>query len=74
MVAWSDLRGWLAEVERIGELVKIDEPTDWDEEISGITYLTGKRKAGPALLFDNIKGYPHGFRVLTTSWALSSIK
>jgi 4-hydroxy-3-polyprenylbenzoate decarboxylase len=65
MVVWSDLRGWLSEVEKIGELVKIEEPTDWDEEISGITYVTGKKKGGPALLFDNIKGYPRGHRVLS---------
>jgi 4-hydroxy-3-polyprenylbenzoate decarboxylase len=65
MVQWNDLRGWLSEVERIGELVKVEEPTDWNEEISGITYLAGKRKGSPALLFDNVKGYPKGHRVLT---------
>jgi hypothetical protein len=52
MVLWGDLRGWLAEVEKIGELVKIEEPTDWNEEISGITYLVGKKKGGPALQQD----------------------
>jgi len=65
MVVWNDLRDWLAEVDKIGELAKINEPTDWDEEISGITYLTGKKLGGPALLFDNIQGYPQGFRVLS---------
>jgi UbiD family decarboxylase len=65
MVLWGDLRGWLAEVEKIGELVRIEEPTDWNEEISGITYLVGKKKGGPALLFDNINGYPKGHRVLS---------
>ncbi|HVN25409.1 MAG TPA: UbiD family decarboxylase [Syntrophorhabdales bacterium] len=65
MVVWNDLRGWLSEVEKIGELVKINEPTDWDEEISGLTYLVGKKQGGPALLFDNIKGYPQGHRVLS---------
>ncbi len=65
MVAWNDLRGWLAEVERIGELARIGEQTDWDEEISGITYVAGKKKGSPALLFENIKGYPKGYRVLS---------
>src|SRR5208337_696694 len=65
MVVWNDLRDWIAEVEKIGELARINEPTDWDEEISGITYLTGKKIGGPALLFDNIQGYPKGFRVLS---------
>lgn len=65
MIEWKDLRGWIAEVEKIGELARIKEETDWDEEISGITYLVGKRKGGPALLFDNIKGYSEGYRVLS---------
>ncbi len=65
MVVWKDLRDWLSEVEKIGELAKIEEPTDWEEEISGITYVVGKKKGGPALLFDNIKGYPKGHRVLS---------
>jgi 3-polyprenyl-4-hydroxybenzoate decarboxylase len=61
MVLWNDLRGWLAAVEEIGELVKIEAPTDWNEEISGITYLVGKKKGGPALLFDNIKPSPWAY-------------
>ena len=65
MVRWKDLRDWIGEVEKIGELARITEKTDWDEEISGITYLVGKKKGGPALLFDNIKGYPKGYRVLS---------
>jgi len=65
MVEWNDLRGWLKEVQKIGELASIETPTDWDEEISGITYVVGKQKGGPALLFDNIKGYPKGYRVLS---------
>jgi 4-hydroxy-3-polyprenylbenzoate decarboxylase len=65
MVEWNDLRGWLKEVQNIGELVDIETPTSWDEEISGITYIVGKQKGAPALLFDNIKGYPKGYRVLT---------
>lgn len=72
MVVWNDLRDWLAEVEKIGELARINEPTDWDEEISGITYLTGKKLGGPALLFDNIQGYPQGFRVLSNILGLES--
>ncbi len=30
MVVWKDLRDWLKEVEKIGELVKIKEEVDWD--------------------------------------------
>ena len=31
MIAWNDLRDWLKEVERIGELALITGEVDWDE-------------------------------------------
>ena len=65
MVGWNDLREWLKEVEKIGELARITEEVDWDEELSAITYLVGKKIGGPALLFETIKGYPKGNRVLS---------
>ncbi len=65
MVVWKDLRDWLKEVEKIGELVKIKEEVDWDEELTAVTYLTGKKVGGPALLFENVKGYPKERRVLS---------
>ena len=51
-MAWQDLRDWLKEVEKIGELARIKEEVDWDEELSAITYLTGKKigRSGPASL------------------------
>ncbi len=60
----SDLRGWLEEIDKLGKLVRI-EGADWDLEVGAITGLNVKREAGPALLFDNIKGYPSGFRIAT---------
>ncbi len=65
MVGWIDLRDWLKEVERIGELARITEEVDWDEELSAVTYLAGKKIGGPALLFEKVKGYPKGNRVLS---------
>ena len=65
MIAWQDLRGWLKEVEKLGELARIREEVDWDEELSALTYLTGKKLGGPALLFENIKGYTKGNKVLS---------
>jgi UbiD family decarboxylase len=61
-----DLRKWLAEVERLGEL-KVVEGADWNLELGAISELNVKKDAPPALLFDAIKGYPKGFRVLTCS-------
>ena len=61
-----DLRPWLAEVEKLGELRQV-EGADWNLELGAISELNVKKHAPPALLFDRIKGYPKGFRVLTCS-------
>jgi UbiD family decarboxylase len=61
-----DLRPWLAEVEKLGELRHVDG-ADWNLELGAISELNVKKAAPPALLFDKIKGYPNGFRVLTCS-------
>ncbi|MFH1002974.1 MAG: UbiD family decarboxylase [Chloroflexota bacterium] len=60
----DDLRTWLDKVDAMGDLKRLDG-ADWDEEIGCISALNSNRR-GPVLLFDNIKGYPHGFRVATS--------
>src|SRR3989442_4144711 len=59
-----DLREWMGRVDTLGELKRITREVDWDEEIGAITYMVGKQEGGPAMLFENIKGYPKGFRSL----------
>src|SRR5438045_9162030 len=61
-----DLRPWLAEVEKLGELRHV-RGADWNLELGAISELNVKKDAPPALLFDEIKGYAKGFRVLTCS-------
>lgn len=61
-----DLRVWLDEVERIGELKRVDG-ADWNLEIGVISELNVKKEKHSALLFDQIPGYGEGFRVLTCS-------
>jgi UbiD family decarboxylase len=61
-----DLRGFISELEAIGQLRQIDA-ADWNIEIGAITE-TVSDKEGPALLFDNIKGYPTGFRILSNAF------
>src|SRR5919108_2181092 len=61
-----DLRAWLAEVETLGELRHV-RGADWNLELGAISELNVKKDLPPALLFDEIKGYPKGFRVLTCS-------
>lgn len=65
MANFRDLRVWLKKVEDIGELHIIDKEVDWDEELAAITYMAAKKKESPALLFENIKGYSQGYRVLS---------
>jgi UbiD family decarboxylase len=53
----ADLREWLARVERLGELLRIGEPVDRDEEMSAISYLVAKQQPSPAILFERPKGF-----------------
>jgi UbiD family decarboxylase len=62
-MAYSDLRSWLEDVEKMGELKRI-EGAHWDKEIGGLSELLAERDPA-ALLFDKIPGYPEGFRVLS---------
>src|SRR5437016_8791221 len=59
-----DLRPWLAQVNELGELKDV-RGADWNLELGAISELNVKKDLPPALLFDEIKGYAKGFRVLT---------
>jgi UbiD family decarboxylase len=61
-----DLRAWLDDVRKFGELKDVTG-ADWKLELGAISELNVKKDPNPALLFDEIKGYPRGFRVLTCS-------
>jgi 4-hydroxy-3-polyprenylbenzoate decarboxylase len=61
-LAYDDLRGWIKALDKAGELKRIREAVDPILEIAEITDRVTK-KGGPALLFENVKGYP-GARVL----------
>lgn len=65
MPAFRDLRDF---IDRIGQLgndeIRTVDGADWNLEIGCITELMAE-KEGPALLFDNIVGYPKGYRILT---------
>ena len=57
---FQDVREWLEEAKKIDELVVIkDAELDDFGPVSQIT----SRNEGPAVLFQNIKGYPPGFRM-----------
>ena len=52
----------------MGELKRING-ADWNLEIGTMAELIYRERFGtiPALLFDRIKGYPEGFRILLAS-------
>ena len=58
-----DPRTWLRDVEALGELTKL-QGADWNLELGAISELNVKKAKPPAMLFDEIPGYPKGFRVL----------
>jgi 4-hydroxy-3-polyprenylbenzoate decarboxylase len=53
----QNLREWLAHVDRMGELVRVREPVDRDEEMSAISYLVAKQQPSPAVLFERASGF-----------------
>lgn len=62
-----DLREWIEQADKLGELKRING-ADWNVEIGAITELGHHRgEQSHALLFDNIKGYPQGYRVLSNT-------
>ena len=61
-----DLRLWLDEARALGELTDV-RGASAKLEIGAISEMNVKKASPPALLFDEIEGYPKGFRVLTCS-------
>src|SRR5499426_3213024 len=58
-MAFMDMRQWMAVLEKAGALRRITAEVDWDREIGAIARRALEQK-GPALLFENIKGYRGG--------------
>ena len=67
------LRGWLNEVQRIGELLHVNG-AHWDAEMGSITQMLTEKSnnTAPAILFDEIPGYPKGFPRFTGTFRPSS--
>jgi len=61
----ESLRDWLETVDKMGELKRIDG-ADWNLEIGSILDPEVRGEDTSVLLFDNIKGYPEGNRILTS--------
>jgi UbiD family decarboxylase len=59
----NDLRTFLAAVEAHGELANV-AGAHWDRELGAVTEVLYRQKVekSPLLIFDDIPGYPHGYR------------
>ncbi|HLE80495.1 MAG TPA: UbiD family decarboxylase, partial [Dehalococcoidia bacterium] len=62
-MAHRDLRQYLAKLEAEDELRHVGAEVDWDLEIGAIS-RRGIELRAPALLFENVRGYPQGYRLL----------
>lgn len=58
-MGFVDQRQWMAILSQHGELRRITAEVDWDREIGAVTRRVLEKK-GPALVFENIKGYTTG--------------
>ncbi|RJR19591.1 MAG: phenylphosphate carboxylase subunit beta [Desulfobacteraceae bacterium] len=69
-----DMREFIAKAEQEGQLKRIKAEVDWNLELSHIAKLN-EEKSGPALLFENVKGYktPVITSVCTTTERLALI-
>src|ERR1700744_3308524 len=74
-LAYNDLRDWIKQLEKAGELKRITVEVDPILEMAEIADRAAKmgrgtaNAGGPALLFENVKGYP-GARVLMNQFGI----
>jgi len=66
-IAPRDLREWITRVEALGQIHRIKEEVDWNEEMGAITYMAHQEIGAPALFFEKIKGRRSGFTALWNS-------
>jgi UbiD family decarboxylase len=61
---FDDLREFIKRADELGQVNRI-EGADWNLEIGSITELQQSVPNAPMLLFDKIKGYKPGYRIVT---------
>ena len=62
-VSKQDLRAWIEALRAAGEVQEING-AEREAEIGGIVDLYMRKMGNPAVLFDDIPGYPRGHRIL----------
>ncbi len=59
---FKDLREFISKLDETGDLVTVKKEVDWDLEAAAISRRVYEM-SGPALLFENIRDYPPGYRL-----------
>ncbi|MBI4478966.1 MAG: UbiD family decarboxylase [Acidobacteria bacterium] len=54
------LRQFLSESESMGQLKKISQRIDWDEEMGALNYMVAQREDSPVLWFQNVRDAKYG--------------
>lgn len=60
---YAGIRDYIQKLEEYNEIVYIKDEVDWNLEIGAVTRRTYDLQ-GPAVLFENIKGYSRDYRIL----------
>ena len=66
-----DLRNWISDIAAAGEL-KVIRDAEPKQEIGGILDIYQRKMGNPAVMFDDVPGFPRGHRVLAN--ILTSVK
>jgi UbiD family decarboxylase len=64
---YQDLRDWIEQAKTMDQLREV-KGANWQEDIGMITEVVGHTRGSPAVLIDEIPGYPKGYRVLVNSY------
>ena len=67
-IPYRDFRGFIEAAKKVSEWRAI-EGADWDGEIGALIEATAELDSRPMLLFDKIKDYPAGFRLVSLAYA-----
>src|SRR3990170_3823264 len=67
---FDDLREFIEKAQRLGEC-RVVEGAHWDVEIGRITELSLSVPDSPLLIFDDVQGYPRGYRIATNPFTSS---
>ena len=63
---YEDLRDWIAQTRTLGEVRDV-RGASWQEDIGRVTEMLHHTDDSPAVLFDDIPGYPAGYRILVNA-------